>query len=298
MTHLINEQQNFPNKNLECALQFAGRGIPVLPVHNPRSDGTCSCEKPHCSSVGKHPWTVNGYKDATIDSTVIKEWFTKQPNANLGWRLGELPSKKGSIICLDIDPRNGGEDSLKEITESIGELPKTWTEKTGGNGVHLYYFSEARVKSATPKDGIDLLSDGKIVVVSPSLHRSGKRNSWLPGLSPEETSIARYPDTLRDFLETRTGNSSSVPAGDGDEFYNVIRTLPFGIKEGDRNKAITRIAGHLMALKVNFEAVREILQSLNQTHVRPPLHTDEVDTAFASIRRLENAKRSKKGGAK
>ncbi len=72
---------------LEAALEYAGYGWPVFPVHGIRND-RCTCRKESCQSPGKHPLTPNGLKDATTDPTTIRSWWTAHPNANIGIRMG------------------------------------------------------------------------------------------------------------------------------------------------------------------------------------------------------------------
>ena len=50
---------------LTAALEYARQGIAVFPLHNPTADGSCSCRKADCGSLGKHPRTPNGVKAAT-----------------------------------------------------------------------------------------------------------------------------------------------------------------------------------------------------------------------------------------
>ncbi len=83
------------NRNLNHALEYASKGIPVFPLHTPTKDSSCSCGKPKCDSVGKHPRTKNGLKDATTDKKQIREWWGKWPNANIGIPTG---SQSGFIV--------------------------------------------------------------------------------------------------------------------------------------------------------------------------------------------------------
>src|SRR5688572_22905710 len=98
----------------------------VFPLHTPTADG-CSCGKPDCSSIGKHPRTSRGLHDATQDIGIIIGWWSEWPNANVGVRTGN------SLIVLDIDGPEG-EQSLK----TLGTLPTTWESRTG-RGRHVWF---------------------------------------------------------------------------------------------------------------------------------------------------------------
>ncbi|KKM78199.1 hypothetical protein LCGC14_1362460, partial [marine sediment metagenome] len=42
-------------------------------------DGKCTCGKDDCGSPGKHPFgklTPKGAKDASVDESTIREWFS------------------------------------------------------------------------------------------------------------------------------------------------------------------------------------------------------------------------------
>mgnify|MGYP006201891769 CR=1 FL=1 len=45
---------------LDAALAYARHGIPVLPVHSPAADGSCSCERPGCANTWTWPAAVDG----------------------------------------------------------------------------------------------------------------------------------------------------------------------------------------------------------------------------------------------
>ncbi len=64
---------------LQDALQYAAKGWRVLPLHGVTASRTCTCGKSDCSSVGKHPRTAHGVKDATTDEAVIRSWWRRWP---------------------------------------------------------------------------------------------------------------------------------------------------------------------------------------------------------------------------
>src|SRR3990172_11227437 len=79
------------NALLVAALGYAEQGLPVFPIHSPISSNgglTCSCANPKCDSKAKHPRTAHGFKDATTDAAIIKEWWSRWPNANIGIPTG------------------------------------------------------------------------------------------------------------------------------------------------------------------------------------------------------------------
>jgi putative DNA primase/helicase len=114
------------------ALRFARHGWRVLPLYA-TSDGKCECAaEQSCKHAGKHPRTRNGVKDATTDRTIIKAWWRRWPDANIGIATGPT----SGIFVLDVDG-NAGKASLAELQAEHGRLPKTVTVKTG-KGRHLF----------------------------------------------------------------------------------------------------------------------------------------------------------------
>ena len=106
------------NDTLIHALAYAALGWPVLPIYGIK-EGKCACNKSDCKSSGKHPMLVHGVKDATTESTVISQWFKRWPVANVGIVTGAI----SKLYVMDIDPKNGGNDSLDKIIEQHGKIP-------------------------------------------------------------------------------------------------------------------------------------------------------------------------------
>ena len=89
------------NPLLEAALQYAGRGWAVLPLHTPvlanvSAPLACSCGRDCGRDAGKHPRLRNGVKGASSDRETIEEWWRQWPDANVGIATGTPP-------VLDID---------------------------------------------------------------------------------------------------------------------------------------------------------------------------------------------------
>jgi putative DNA primase/helicase len=179
------------NNLLNHALHYARLGYAVLPLQNiVENDGIkrCSCRRwKHCETIGKHPRTRFGLKEATIDGTIIKNWWDKSPNAN----VGILTGKRSGIFVVDIDVKHGGEYSLDALIEfySYGlkenyeSLEGTLTTITGTGGRHLYfkYPQNLIIKSSIGSigAGLDVRSDNAYVVAPPSTHFCGRKYKWF-----------------------------------------------------------------------------------------------------------------------
>ena len=96
------------NPFISAALSYARLGWPVIPLHYPVGGGGCSCNNPACDSPAKHPigkLVPHGLKDATTDEELIRQWWARYPQANIGIRTGA----ESGLVVLDIDPHNGGD---------------------------------------------------------------------------------------------------------------------------------------------------------------------------------------------
>jgi len=131
-----------------------------------------------CTSIGKHPRTKNGLKDATTNLTQIEWWWTRWPDANIGIVTGRV----SGWLVLDIDPHHGGEDSIGKVLKNLDDLPFTLISETGSGGMHII-FKYPRDRDIRGKVGIlpglDIRAEGNYIVVPPSRHASGRNYRWL-----------------------------------------------------------------------------------------------------------------------
>lgn len=149
---------------LSQALEIASLGWHVFPLRR----------------GGKQPMAGgNGYLDATTDETQIRDWWSRFPDANIGIACGA-----SGLVVLDVDPRNGGEDTLSRLVAKHGPLPATLEARTGGSaqpGRHLYFRGDLRKGVLGP--GLDLQGAGAYVVAPPSVVVAPYE--WTTGGEPE-----------------------------------------------------------------------------------------------------------------
>ena len=126
---------------LPHALAFARRGYGVFPVafpifHRGRSHLLLRrrpARPDHAQSPAKHPYVrlaPNGVHSATTDEDQIRAWFADVPDANLAVHCD-------GMIVVDIDPRDGGDESWHTLEAEHGEVPPTWRVITGSKGEHI-----------------------------------------------------------------------------------------------------------------------------------------------------------------
>lgn len=276
---------------LQSALKFAAKNILIFPVHG-IVDGRCSCQRSSCSSPGKHPIPRNGLKSATSDLAQVQQWWTQNPQANIGLATGKV----SGLVVIDIDPRNGGDESFFDLEKQYQAFPRTKEVLTGGGGQHLYFSYplsvsvSCKVGKADPFRGIDIKGDGGYVLVPPSLHVSGKHYEWE--VASYEQELAELPEW---FLNLFLG--CSLSSSDKHETYqDRIRHMEWSgflkqpFPEGQRNTNLTQIAGYFLAKKMDGYLALDICQSINQTICKPPLPEQEVIQIVNSIALKESQK--------
>jgi hypothetical protein len=124
----------------------------------------------------------------------IAGWFRRWPRSNVAIVTGTI----SDVVVLDVDPRHGGEASLERLEAELGPLPETVQSATGGGGRHIWFSlgGGAAPPSSVLAPGLDLKSEGGLVIAPPSLHASGTRYAWRPNLGPDEHALAPVPPAL------------------------------------------------------------------------------------------------------
>jgi hypothetical protein len=157
---------------LLAALRYAARGWRVVPLHWVDAGGACSCGKPRCKSVGKHPLTEHGLADGTADAATVRSWWRRWPRANVGVCTGP----ESGVWMLGPDGP-AGLDALAELERRHGALPMTPRQRSGGGGAHLIFAwpDGGKVRNSANRLGtpIDVRGEGGYFVAAPSVNGKG-----------------------------------------------------------------------------------------------------------------------------
>lgn len=241
---------------LDAARWYGRRGWPVLPLR------------------GKIAVLPDWPNAASTDPERITRWFDGQPDRGVGIVTG----RRSGLLVVDVDPRNGGTESLSRLETEIGVLPGTVQQLTGGGGVHLLFACpEVPVRSRANAlgPGLDVKCDGGYIVVAPSRHPdTGQAYRWL-GDTPAGQ-LAELPAGLLDRLTRPATPLISVPGGLGQPgasgasrarpdrvLAGLVQTV-MDAPQGERNArlfwAASRVAEHaaagLLDRAVALEALR------------------------------------------
>lgn len=206
------------NRFLAAALKYAEIGWHVFPL---RESGDIKAPHP---CLG----TKEGHKKATTAAETIRKWWTTHPGAGIGVWL-----QPSGLIAVDIDPKNGGDASLKDFEAKNGSLAAAVTATTGSGGEHRVF--RAREGITPPghlghsKSGIDLKYNGYIVV-SPSPHpwphkelqpgqKPTRRYIWQKGMDPFTAGewMSHIPEWT--MVRTIAGRTEITKAADPNDIF-------------------------------------------------------------------------------
>ena len=222
---------------LDCALQYADLGWAVLPVWGiNHEDGTCRCGLPNDApghKPGKHPLatlTPRGHLDSTINPDIIRDWFSTDPTANIGISLAD-----SGLIALDIDPRNGGDQTLEKIEQEHGVLYSDCVAVTQSGGEHRLFRAEENTSyPSSIGPGLDLKHHGYIVV-APSMGELGPykwKDNQSPIASVNPVTPSELPKFISDKARAKTEayeimERSGVPVATAQTFDDLREALTF-----------------------------------------------------------------------
>lgn len=163
---------------------------------------------------GKRP-LVPDWPRAIATPELVHEWWQRWPDANVGVRTG------GGLAVLDVDPRDGGHETLAALEARHGPLPASPEVVTGGDGRHCYFRGPTRMASARIGPGLELKGDGAQVVAPPSIHpASGRLYVWRPGRPFDPCALAALPTWLRPAPPVRPAAGAARPEED------PVRAIP------------------------------------------------------------------------
>jgi hypothetical protein len=229
---------------------------------------------------GKQPlvrWQV--YQHRQPHAPEVSDWFRQWPDANLAIVTGVV----SGLVVLDVDPRHGGDASLRELERRHGPIAETVEVRSGGGGRHLYFHHSGEIirNRVGIAPGLDLRGDGGYVVAPPSVHASGEPYRWER--SPDVCRLAPLPRWVSEAAESESPRGHPVS--------HWRRLLRDGVGEGERNNTIASLAGHLLRHGVDPEVATELLLAWNAARCRPPLASEEVVRTLQSIARLHQEDR-------
>jgi putative DNA primase/helicase len=259
-----------------AALEWARSGLPVHPLYEVTAEGVCVCHRAAgCLTPGKHPRLPRWEQRATTDEKTIREWWRKFPRANIGGAMGGA----SRLHAVDVDPKNGGNASLCDLSETHGdEWLDTFTVETGSGGLHFLFIlpEGVELKNTAGKlaPGIDSRGSNGQIVLAPSLHASGNR------YRVKERKPLRVAD---EWLVAELSRAEGVKPAKPIDFQERRAVAPgaryFGV--GERNDGLTSVMcgrwrhGWAQDVRDLYEQMREVRDTRCTHDANDPPPSDE-----------------------
>jgi hypothetical protein len=155
------------NELLKKAIEYSKRNWMVFPCRECPSDVFLDKNGKEKQLREKTPYTKNGFKDASLEESVITAWWEKYPHALIGIACG--PS---NLFVLDIDTKHGknGIDTFMGLgIDDSGALHSI----TPSGGLHIV-FSGVGKTTTSCLTGLDTRGEGGYFIVPPSKVLAGE----------------------------------------------------------------------------------------------------------------------------
>lgn len=208
---------------LEAALQLAGLGWHVFPV----APGSKLPAVP-AREGGR------GVNDATADPAQIEAWAKRHPRANVGVACG----RPSGITVIDIDPKNGGNETVAFRKSRQQDFIPTVLSRTPSGGWHMFYAFEPMLKNSKSLlgPGVDVRTEGGYIVAPPSI--AGKPYAWL--VPPTGAELPRMPRWALEALRPKphAAPMRSGAAQNPDASIQGLVNFVMNAKEGQRNQSL------------------------------------------------------------
>jgi hypothetical protein len=186
----------------QAAEAYAALGVPVVAMHAVRGDGGCTCPRgTRCGDPGKHPRLADWPTAASTSPAQVRGWWRRWPTANIGLATGRR------FDVLDVDGPTG-EAELRALIKA-GAIPRGGPlARTGGGGWHVLLAPTGTGNRVGLRPGLDWRGRGGLIVAPPSVHRSGRRYTWVRPLGP---ALPKAPAGLRRLLTPPQPQRATLP---------------------------------------------------------------------------------------
>lgn len=200
---------------LEVALDYAGRGIPVLPCHYPielvgqagrgEEGRVCSCGRLHCPAPALHPIGLVTADDASTEAIDVVCWWAATPEASIATPVG------AAVDVVEVHhpaPAVALAGRVAELSAAPGPVIRA------GRGCTQFLVAAGSTASAAERpdgDEVVLVPPGSLVFLPHSRLIDGQQVSWvrrLPDaarLPPAELLLPALVEAVRTVVAPRPG---------------------------------------------------------------------------------------------
>lgn len=254
---------------LQHALSLAERGFYVFPCHQD----------------SKVPVIKDFTNRSTRDSQTIRDWWTDpilrvERGYNIGIACGRFGEGNQTLLVIDIDPKNGGNETEFELDLEGKELGNTLSQTTPTGGRHFIYATEQRLRQGTHVlgVGIDSRTAGGYIL-GPGSTIGGK-----PYLFANQCGLNAPPVWIVEALKYVEEKQEIEIDSDINEAYAFERAAFFidyeapGAIEGFGGNSVTyRVAARLKDIGVDEETAKMLMVGRYNEKCEPPWNPDELE---------------------
>jgi hypothetical protein len=199
-----------------------------------------------CGQQTKRPLTAHGFKDATQNADVVREWWTRWPDALIGVPTGLR------FIVIDVDMQHVEAEQWWHANHD--RIPPTRTHATRSGGFHLLFRPDARITCSQSRTGphIDTRGTGGYIIWWPaeSVGRDAPVENanvladapeWIAAMFSPPAPPAPRPTSARDLTAAVEGIVGTIAAAtegnrNGLLFWGACR-LAEKVREGRISEA-------------------------------------------------------------
>ena len=293
--NLNNNDKDVNNEILAAALDYQGLGYSVIPIIRgmkkpPKGEtwvNRCFDSADKCPNEewkAEHPHAEWG----AAGEAQVKQWFGVQyPNINIGVLTGET----SGIDAIDEDGPHAHETL---VAQSGIDLPDTVTSVTGrddGGKQRIFQYhggglkSTARFCSNGNGSQCDIRTDGGLIVVHPSIHKSGKRYEWE--VDPRIEDPAPFPPKLIKFIHERQSKGKTSTKDGTTTKVDYEEYFKNGIPDGAKHHGLFNFACKKISQGLPYPEVLCLTTEVARRSDPPPKDgaekaaKDRVDQAWA-----------------
>jgi len=187
------------------------------------------------------------------------------------WNLALVCGSASGVVGFDLD----GPKSTENFFSIMGDFPPTCSYRTS-RGTRWLFSCEGFVKSkiwGSVEDRVELLGDGRLAILPPSIHPNGGLYKWCAKSSVSDVGLGK--------LNLATSPTKPQDRVCGVEDWAVI-------PEGWRNLKLFQYAVSLRKRGCPKLDVRDFILSMNERRCETPLNDVEVYSILASADKYAN----------
>jgi hypothetical protein len=208
------------------------------------------------------------------------------PQRHIAVACGEA----SGIVVLDVDPRHGGDISIRALAAKGHAFPRAPRQRTGNGGYHLIYRHQPGIRSSAGRlgPGIDVKSNSGSAVLAPSWTAksdNGPGGPYVWEVSPFDVAVPRMPLWMAQMLcpppRPRPALTPEVKDGDLGHLLRFVAASSKGERNARLHWAASR-AGEMAArrqISAQSAGHRLVIAAAVSGYVGPEV-SRTIDSAF------------------